>query len=97
MGLQVVRVATRRGWVVLASDASHFYANMEQIRPFPIVWSVARHGRRLRAELRSRSPTRPRTSSRGHDPLVMQRYPAPSKALEGNRGQAGLRRVRAAR
>ena len=37
MGLQVVRVDTRRGWVVLASDASHFYANMEQIRPFPIV------------------------------------------------------------
>src|SRR5947199_56395 len=41
MGLQVVRVATRRGWLVLASDASHFYANMEQERPFPIVWSVA--------------------------------------------------------
>ena len=41
MGLQVVRVATRRGWVVLASDASHFYANMEQVRPFPIVYSVA--------------------------------------------------------
>src|ERR1043166_9228351 len=41
MGLQVVRVATRRGAVVLASDASHFYANMEQVRPFPIVWSVA--------------------------------------------------------
>ena len=41
MGLQAVRVATRRGWVVLASDASHFYANMEQVRPFPIVWSVA--------------------------------------------------------
>ncbi len=24
MGLQVVRVRTRRGWVVLAADASHF-------------------------------------------------------------------------
>jgi len=40
MGMQSVRVATRRGWVVLASDASHFYANMEQTRPFPIVFSV---------------------------------------------------------
>ena len=29
-GLQVVRVWTRRGWMVLASDASHFYANMEK-------------------------------------------------------------------
>ena len=28
---------TRRGWVVLASDASHYYANLEQDRPFPIV------------------------------------------------------------
>jgi len=26
---------------VLAFRASHFYANMEQTRPFPIVWSVA--------------------------------------------------------
>jgi glyoxylase-like metal-dependent hydrolase (beta-lactamase superfamily II) len=81
MGLQVVRVATRRGWVVLASDASHFYANMEQIRPFPIVWSVAQMVdgyARLRALADSPAHIIP-----GHDPLVMQRYPAPAKALEG--------------
>ncbi|CAN0490860.1 unnamed protein product, partial [Phaeothamnion confervicola] len=34
-GLQAVRVRTARGWVVLASDASHFYAHMEQDRAFP--------------------------------------------------------------
>jgi glyoxylase-like metal-dependent hydrolase (beta-lactamase superfamily II) len=81
MGLQVVRVATRRGWVVLASDASHFYANMEQVRPFPIVWSVADMVdgySKLRALADSPAHIIP-----GHDPLVMQRYPAPSKALEG--------------
>jgi glyoxylase-like metal-dependent hydrolase (beta-lactamase superfamily II) len=39
-GLQVVRVQTRRGAVVLASDASHLYANLEQVRPFPIVFDV---------------------------------------------------------
>ena len=33
-GLQVVRVWTRRGWMVLASDASHFYANMEKAARF---------------------------------------------------------------
>ncbi len=38
-GLQVVRVWTRRGWMVLASDASHFYANMEEGRAFPIMHS----------------------------------------------------------
>ena len=81
MGLQVVRVATRRGWVVLASDASHFYANMEQIRPFPIVWSVAQMVDGY-ARLRARADS-PAHIIPGHDPLVMQRYPAPSKALEG--------------
>ena len=35
-GLQVVRVKTRRGHVVLASDAAHLYANMEREDPFPI-------------------------------------------------------------
>lgn len=81
MGLQVVRVATRRGAVVLASDASHFYANMEQTRPFPIVWSVAAMVdgyRRLRELAESPAHIIP-----GHDPLVMQRYPAASRQLEG--------------
>jgi len=81
MGLQVVRVATRRGWVVLASDASHFYANMEQVRPFPIVYSVAdmvEGYARLRALADSPAHIIP-----GHDPLVLERYPAPSGALRG--------------
>jgi glyoxylase-like metal-dependent hydrolase (beta-lactamase superfamily II) len=81
MGLQVVQVATRRGWVVLASDASHFYANMEQVRPFPIVYSVGdmvEGYRKLRALADSPAHIVP-----GHDPMVMQRYPAPSKDLEG--------------
>ncbi len=81
MGLQVVRVATRRGWVVLASDASHFYANMEQVRPFPIVYSVADMVQgydRLRALADSPGHIIP-----GHDPLVLERFPAPSAALQG--------------
>jgi len=81
MGLQVVRVATRRGWVVLASDASHFYANMEQVRPFPIVYSVAdmvAGYARLRALAES-----PQHIVPGHDPKVMERYPTPRKELEG--------------
>jgi glyoxylase-like metal-dependent hydrolase (beta-lactamase superfamily II) len=80
MGLQVVRVQTRRGWMVLASDASHFYANMEQTRPFPIVWSVAdmiEGYRRLRELADS-----PKHIIPGHDPLVLERYPAPA-GLEG--------------
>jgi glyoxylase-like metal-dependent hydrolase (beta-lactamase superfamily II) len=81
MGLQVVRVETRRGAVVLASDASHFYANLQQERPFPIVWSVPDmvHGyRRVRELAHSPEHIIP-----GHDPLVLERYPAPSPALQG--------------
>ncbi|HVB47094.1 MAG TPA: N-acyl homoserine lactonase family protein [Burkholderiales bacterium] len=81
MGLQVVRVLTRRGWLVLASDASHFYANMEQVRPFPIVYSLGdmvEGYRRLRELADSPAHIVP-----GHDPLVMARYPAPVKDLEG--------------
>ncbi len=41
-GLQVVRVPTERGWVVLASDASHLWANIRTRNPFPIVADVTR-------------------------------------------------------
>src|SRR5262249_17248350 len=39
-GLQCVRVNTRRGPVVLASDATHLYAHMLQGRVFPIAYHV---------------------------------------------------------
>ena len=73
-GLQVVRVRTRRGWVVLASDATHYYANLEQERPYPIVWSLEdmRAGYvRVRELADSPDHIIP-----GHDPLVLERYAA---------------------
>ncbi len=81
MGIQSVRVMTRHGWLVLASDASHFYANMNETRPFPIIWSVADMVEGY-AKLRSLAAS-PEQVIPGHDPLVMQRYPAPSPGLEG--------------
>jgi glyoxylase-like metal-dependent hydrolase (beta-lactamase superfamily II) len=81
MGMQCVRVWTARGWVVLASDAAHFYENMEKRAPFPVVYSVAdvidgyRTMRGLADSDRHVIP--------GHDPLVMARYPAPEKGLQG--------------
>jgi glyoxylase-like metal-dependent hydrolase (beta-lactamase superfamily II) len=72
-GLQVVRVHTRRGWVVLASDAAHFYANWRQRRPFPIVENITAYleaFRRIEALADS-----PRHVIPGHDPLVLSRYP----------------------
>lgn len=80
-GLQAVRVWTRRGWVVLASDASHLYAHMEQGRPFPTVENVAdmlEGHKRLYALADSAAHIVP-----GHDPLVMRRYAPPAPALDG--------------
>ena len=39
-GLQCVRVKTRRGHVVLASDATHLYAHINEGRVFPVTYSV---------------------------------------------------------
>ncbi|HUI17120.1 MAG TPA: N-acyl homoserine lactonase family protein [Alphaproteobacteria bacterium] len=81
MGLQVVRVLTRRGWVVVASDAAHLYANMEQERPYPVIYNLgdmlAGYGK-----LRRLAST-PAHVVPGHDPLVMARYPAARKELDG--------------
>jgi glyoxylase-like metal-dependent hydrolase (beta-lactamase superfamily II) len=80
-GLQVVTVKTDRGYVVLASDATHFYANIEQDRPFSIVADLARmYGAfdLVRSLAGSQAHIIP-----GHDPLVMQRFPPAKKGLEG--------------
>ncbi|MEY3777709.1 MAG: hypothetical protein RIR83_1761 [Pseudomonadota bacterium] len=39
-GLQIVRVHTKRGWIVLASDAAHYLENFLNRSPFPIVSDV---------------------------------------------------------
>ncbi len=79
-GLQVVRVQTRSGWMVLASDAAHYLANMQQGRPFPIVADVMQMTagwERLRALADAEELIIP-----GHDPLVMRRFPAAGAGLE---------------
>jgi glyoxylase-like metal-dependent hydrolase (beta-lactamase superfamily II) len=73
-GLQFVRVRTRRGWVVVASDATHYYQNFQDYRPFPVVYDVGEtlegynEMRRLASSLSHIVP--------GHDPKVLQLYPA---------------------
>jgi glyoxylase-like metal-dependent hydrolase (beta-lactamase superfamily II) len=79
-GIQAVRVRTRRGWVVLASDAAHYYENFLEYRPFIIVHDVE-------ATLRGYDRMRMLATSvdhiiPGHDPDVLRRYPA-VPGLEG--------------
>lgn len=80
-GLMCVRVNTRRGAVVLASDASHLYMNMELGKPFPIVVSVAdmmESWKKL-----GRLADSPKHIIPGHDPLVMHRFPTAASSAEG--------------
>lgn len=80
-GIQSVRVLTKGGWVVVASDAVHFYENIERRKPFFITIDTD-------ATLRSYSRLAKLASSPaqivpGHDPLVLKRYPAWKPATEG--------------
>ena len=73
-GLQVVRVRTRQGWLVLASDAFHYYANRHKASPFPIVFHA---GEMLEGFTRvGQLASEERLVVPGHDPLVMRRFAA---------------------
>ena len=79
MGLQVVRVHTQRGYVVLASDAAHFYANIQKRSPHPSTLHV---GDAMQAwttiEDLATSPTH---IIPGHDPLVSSMFPQAASEL----------------
>jgi glyoxylase-like metal-dependent hydrolase (beta-lactamase superfamily II) len=79
-GLQCVRVDTKRGPVVLASDATHLYQHVVEGRIFPIFYDVAgvREGyamlKKLARDIHHIIP--------GHDPKVLDLYPAPQPELK---------------
>ncbi|QHQ36304.1 N-acyl homoserine lactonase family protein [Algicella marina] len=72
-GLQCVRVRTQAGWLVLASDAAHFYENAFARKPFPIVVDLQ--------DMLEGFGTLERLASKrdlivpGHDPLVREYFP----------------------
>ncbi len=76
-----MRVETRRGPVVLASDTSHLYSHFRGRRVFPIVDSVPAvlEGYKLLERLAASGDH----IIPGHDPLVLDRYPAASPELAG--------------
>ena len=80
-GLQSVRVNTDRGRVVLASDAAHYYENVEQETPFATLenmFLMLEGYRKVRALAPSDDHLVP-----GHDPAVLERFPAASAELKG--------------
>jgi glyoxylase-like metal-dependent hydrolase (beta-lactamase superfamily II) len=82
MGMQAVRVRTKRGWVLLASDASHYYEHWFKRVPFAICWSpdeLMRSYERFEQLADSQDHVIP-----GHDPLVRSLYPQVSGELGCN-------------
>ena len=80
-GVQFVRVLTRSGWLVLASDACHYTFLREREEVYPIVFDPAgliETYARLRA-----LASEDRLVIPGHDPAVMQQFPAAGAALKG--------------
>jgi glyoxylase-like metal-dependent hydrolase (beta-lactamase superfamily II) len=73
-GLQVVRVRTARGPLVIASDAFHFSENRRRRQPFPIVFSA---GDMLEGHARCEELADHREDLLipGHDPDVLRRWP----------------------
>ena len=72
-GLQAVRVRTEAGWLVLASDAAHFWENLRGRKPFPIVVDLQNmlNGFGTLGRLASH----PDLIIPGHDPLVRTYFP----------------------
>jgi glyoxylase-like metal-dependent hydrolase (beta-lactamase superfamily II) len=80
-GLQFVSVETQRGRLVLASDVTHYYENMASGRPYTTTFHV---GDTLESYEKVRTiAASPDHIVPGHDPLVMQLYPAPRSELDG--------------
>lgn len=87
-GLQMVRVDTERGAVVLASDASHFYANMNLGLPYPIVFHLGDMVEGWQRALALAEGDINRVIP-GHDPEVLRRFP-PLPGAEGETAQLHL-------
>jgi glyoxylase-like metal-dependent hydrolase (beta-lactamase superfamily II) len=82
-GMQSVRVHTARGWVVLASDAAHYYESLDPARETPFLTHVDLSSMLESFRRLHRLAPSPAHIVPGHDPLVLKRYPPPAPGLEG--------------
>lgn len=81
-GQEIVRVRTARGWVVLASDALHYYEEYERGIPFSVAFNlsdmIAGH-ERIRELAESDDHVVP-----AHDPRIAEIYPEGSDIQGGS-------------
>ncbi len=72
-GLQVVRVQTENGPLVIASDAAHFYDTLIEQNPFTVIVNLAEMVEGWDKIFELGAP--PERVVPGHDPLVADLYP----------------------
>lgn len=72
-GIQATFVNTAQGVVVLASDTSHFFENIEQDKPFAVHADVVDM---YRAFDTMKAAASSNIVVAGHDPLIAERFPA---------------------
>jgi glyoxylase-like metal-dependent hydrolase (beta-lactamase superfamily II) len=72
-GIQSVRVPTKRGWVVLAGDATHLWRNIRKRMPFPVVVDVQRMLKGF--DILNELSDGPDHVIPGHDPLILKQFP----------------------
>jgi glyoxylase-like metal-dependent hydrolase (beta-lactamase superfamily II) len=80
-GIQIIAIQTRKGTVVLASDVTHFYKNINEDRPFSIVTSLPKMYDAF--ELVGSLASSPELIIPGHDPAVMDLFMPARVGLEG--------------
>jgi glyoxylase-like metal-dependent hydrolase (beta-lactamase superfamily II) len=88
-----VRVATARGWLLLAGDSVHVEANLRQRRPFPLYTDLAATFRDYDRVLELAGDLDHVIA--GHEPSVIERYPALSPELAGRVARLDLEPDRA--
>ena len=71
-GVMCMRVPTARGWVVLAGDTTHLWANIRQRNPFPLVVDMPQMLRGY--DTLERLADGPDHIIPGHDPLILKRF-----------------------
>lgn len=80
-GQQILRVQTVDGEIVLASDAAHFYEELALDRPFDVLHDLEQAYAALDLLRDLERSGRPVVV--GHDPAVMERFPAAEGELNG--------------
>lgn len=90
-GMQIVRVRTQSGWLVLASDAAHFYLNYQNKNPFPVFYNF--HDTVKAWETCEKLADGIDHVIPGHDPLVLKKYPSANTDLGGEIVRLDLEKI----